>query len=342
MNDVPAVYFDGQSSAARPVNLRFDAAAGFLEIAGDGVALRVPRAEVSVDSALGRTHRFVRLANGARCEVQAGALDALAAALGPWDHGRGSWLHRLERSWPLVAGSVAALAVVGWLAIYYGVPWAARHVAFLLPASVTRELGKETLETFDDTFFKLSALPARRQAELQRKFREFIAKSGDADSYRIAFRRSDPIGANALALPSGDIVITDDLVKLAQDDDELLGVLAHECGHVVHRHALRGVLQNSTVFVVIALITGDVSSATAFGGALPAFLLQNKFSREFESEADAHAVKMMRAAGLEPAHLARMLESLSREHGESKLSALKYLSSHPPTPERIKAIEDAR
>jgi Zn-dependent protease with chaperone function len=342
MNDVPAIYFDGQSSAARPVTLRFDAAAGLLEITGEGVALRVPRAAVSVDSALGRTHRFVRLASGARCEVQAHALDALETALAPWDRGRGSWLHRLERSWPLVAASVVLMAVLGWLAIRYGVPWGARQVAFLLPANITRELGQETLEAFDDTLFKLSALPARRQAELQRKFREFIAKSGDADSYRIAFRKSEPVGANALALPSGDIVITDDLVKLANDDDELLGVLAHECGHIVHRHALRGVLQNSTVFVVIALITGDVSSATAFGGALPAFLLQTKFSREFEAEADRHAVTMMKAAGLDPVHLARMLESLSKEHGESDLSALKYLRSHPPTPERLKAIEDAR
>jgi Zn-dependent protease with chaperone function len=340
MSVVPAVYFDGQSTRPRPVTLNFDAAAGVLAISGEGVALNVPRAEVKVDSALGRTHRFVRLASGGRCEVS--DLGALEAAMGPWEQGRGTWLHRVERSWPLVVGSAAVLAVLGWLAIYYGVPWGARQVAFIMPASITRELSAETLEAFDQTLFKLSALPARRQAELQKKFREFIAKSGDPDSYRIAFRQSEPVGANALALPSGDIVITDDLVKLARDDDELLGVLAHECGHIVHRHALRGVLQNSTVFVIVALVTGDVSSASAFGGALPAFLLQTKFSREFEAEADAHAIKMMRAAGLDPVHLARVLESLAKEHGESKSEMLKYLRSHPPTPERLRAIEQAR
>src|SRR5262249_47446747 len=159
---VPAVYFDGQSAVARPVVLRFDAAAGVLEITGETVARRVPRAGVSVDSALGRTHRFVRLEGGARCEVKDGELDALAAALVPWAKGQATWLHKLERSWPLVIGSVALLAVVGWMAIRYGVPWGARHVAFLLPASITRELGQETLEAFDGTVFKLSALPARR------------------------------------------------------------------------------------------------------------------------------------------------------------------------------------
>lgn len=342
MSGVQSVYFDGQSAVARPVTLRFDAATGILEIKGGDVTLQVPRRDVSVDSALGRTHRFVRLASGGRCEVNDGELDALAAALAPWERGHANWLHRVERSWPLVLGSTVVLALIGWLAIRYGVPWGARQVAFVLPTSITGQLGAETLDAFDKTIVTTSALPSRRQSDLQRIFHEFLARTGDTESYRIAFRQSESIGANALALPSGDIVITDDLVKLAGNDDELIGVLAHECGHIVHRHALRGVLQNSTVFVVIALITGDVSSATAFGGALPAFLLQTKFSREFEAESDAHAIKMMRAAGLEPVHLARVLERLSNAHGKSKNEMLKYLSSHPPTPERIKAITEAR
>jgi Zn-dependent protease with chaperone function len=149
-------------------------------------------------------------------------------------------------------------------------------------------------------------------------------------------------GANAFALPSGVIVITDELVQLAKDDREIVGVLAHECGHIVHRHSLRAVLQNSAVFVLIALITGDVSSATAFGGALPTFLLQNRFSREFEREADAHAVTQLKQAGIPPSYLADMLQRLATTHGESDSPLLGYLRTHPPTPERIQAIRGKR
>ena len=145
-------------------------------------------------------------------------------------------------------------------------------------------------------------------------------------------------GANAFALPSGVIVFTDALIELAQDDREIIAVLAHESGHLEQRHALRTVLQNSVALVALALITGDVSSATAFGGALPAFLLQNRFSREFEREADAHAVAVLRRAGIDPALLATMLERLTKSTGEPDPKLLHYLSTHPSTPERIETI----
>jgi Zn-dependent protease with chaperone function len=337
MNTVPAIYFDGHTAHARPVAILFDPA-GFLEISGEGVALRIAQAEVSIDPPLGRTHRFIRFADGGRCEVS--DPPALETALASWRPARAAQLlHQVERSWLLVVVATVLLAVLSWLVVRHGVPWGARQAAFALPAGVTSKLGQQTLDAFDKTVFQPSALGAARQQELQQKFRTFLHQAGDAQYYRIEFRHSDLFGANAFALPSGDIVITDELIALAQDDDEILGVLAHECGHVVHRHALRSVFQNSTVLIVISLITGDVSSATAFGGALPAFLLQSKFSREFENEADAHAVQMMRTAQRNPAQLANLLERLSSKAGETKNKTLSYLSSHPPTAERIEAIK---
>lgn len=336
MSTTPAIYFDGLTAQARPVEIHFDPA-GFMDIRGEGVALRIPRTEVTIDPPLGRTNRFIRMTDGSRCEVSDHS--ALEAALATWQPARASrLLHQVERSWLLVLAATVILALFSWTVISYGVPWGARKVAFALPADLTKQLGNETLEALDKTVFQPTTLAPARQKELQQKFRAFLIQAGDDQTYRIEFRHSDLFGANALALPSGDIVITDDLITLAADDQEILGVLAHECGHVVHRHALRSVLQNSTVLIVIALITGDVSSATAFGGALPAFLMQNKFSKEFESEADAHAVQKMKTAKLDPVHLATMLNRLSEKAHESKSKALSYLSTHPPTAERIEAI----
>ena len=341
MTEVPAAYFDGRTSQARAVVLRFDATAGRLEIAGAEPDRSYARNEVAIDSPLGRTHRFVRLADGGHCEVS--DQGALEQALAHWRPRHGAdLLHRVERSWPLVLAATVVLVAFSWGLIRYGLPWGARRAAFALPENLTRELGHETLEAFDKGLFEPSTLDAQRRAQLQRAFRGFLARAGDPAPYRVEFRKAPSFGANAFALPSGDIVITDDLVNLAANDDELLGVLAHECGHVRYRHALRGVLQNSTVFVVIALITGDVSSATAFGGAIPAYLVQSKFSREFEQEADAHAVAMLRSAGIDPTHLADMLEKLAaQKHGPNN-RVFDYLSSHPPTAERIQAIKAAR
>lgn len=341
MTEVPATYFDGLTSQPRAVILRWHDFDRVLEVSGDGVALRVPAREVTVESRLGHGPRFVRFADGGRCEVADNA--ALDAVIATWAPDRaGNWLHRLETSWVLVALFTVVLVGVGWAAIRYGLPWGARRVAFALPANITRILGEQTLATLDGTLFRPSQLTHERQLELQARFTAFLRQAGDAAPYQIEFRRAGDGNPNAFALPSGAIVITDELVHLAEDDREILGVLAHETGHLAHRHALRAVLQNSAVFVVLALATGDVSSATAFGSALPTWLLQSRFSREFEREADDHAVVQLRAAGVEPHHLATMLRRLSAQHGDDDSEWLGYLRTHPPTPERIRRIDGGR
>lgn len=347
---VPATYHDGLTTRARAARLRFGQDGTLtVEFPETGESsLLFNRSQVRVESRLGNGARFVRLPDDQRCEVADN--DALDAALTAWARpGFAAWLHRMEQSWRLVLAGAAVLLVLCWATIVYGVPWASKRVAFMLPDKVLNALGDQTLATFDKTVFKPSELDEARRRELREKFTAFLRAAGDRTDYRIEFRASPRFGANAFALPSGVIVITDELIKLAEDDAEILGVVAHECGHVRHRHVLRSVLQNSAVFVVITMVTGDVSSTTAIGGAVPAYLLQSKFSREFEVEADAYAVELMKRAGVPTGHLAAMLERLEASHrpepaakpADDGRSAMDYISTHPPTRERVRAIRDA-
>ncbi len=303
----------------------------------------------------GQVPRFVRLPEDQRCEVRDN--DALDAALALWPPdaatGAAAWLHRVERSWRLALASALALCAFGVASFVWGVPWAAKHAAFALPAEVTTKLGDETMAVFDRTLFEPSALSDERRAELAAKFAAFLRAAGESDAYRVEFRASRAMGANAFALPSGVIVLTDALVELAEDDAEILGVLAHEAGHVKHRHVLRGVLQNAVVALVVTLVTGDVSATTAAAGAAPAFLLQGRFSRAFEREADAEGVRLMRSGGLKLEYLAIMLERLHAAHrpwadkpsgDEEAVSAesgvMDYIGTHPPTHERLRFIRE--
>ena len=347
---VPATLHDGRSSRPKAVRLWF-AGDGTLSVeAGDGTQARVfHRSQVRVESRLGDAPRFVRLPADERCEVTDN--DALDAALKTWSApGFSAWLHRVEQSWRLVFASVVVLLVLGWAAFVYGVPWGAKHAAFMVPGAMLNTLGDETLAAFDKTIFEPSALEPERLRELREKVSEFLSAAGERDDYRIEFRASKRMGANAFALPSGVIVVTDDLVKLAEHDDEILGVVAHECGHVRHRHILRSVLQNSALVIVATLVTGDVSSTAALGGAIPGLLLQSKFSREFETESDDYAIDLMKRAGLSTKPLAAMLERLEASHrpkspdagtDEDDGGVLDYIGSHPPTRERVQAIREA-
>jgi Zn-dependent protease with chaperone function len=352
-NGVPASYHDGRTSRPRAVSLRFDGEGTLtVEFAQAGEApLRFERSQVRVESRLGNASRFVRLPDDQRCEVTDN--DALDGALAAWSApGLAGWLHRVEQSWRLVLVSAVVLLALGWAAFVYGLPRVSKRVAFMLPDKVLSALGDQTLATFDQTVFKPSEIDAARQRELRGKFTAFLHAAGERTHYRIEFRATPRFGANAFALPSGVIVITDELIKLAEDDAEIIGVVAHECGHVRHRHILRSVLQNSAVVVIVTLVTGDVSATTALGGAVPAYLLQSRFSREFEWESDAYAVGLMKLAGLPTKHLATMLERLEKSHRRdsgAKVDSkhddgggvMDYISTHPPTRERVQAIRDA-
>ena len=234
----------------------------------------------------------------------------------------------------LVPIALLGLLITGYV---YGIPMLANAVAVRMPAVVTETLGNETLEALDRQVFMPSAISRERQQEIDGAFRRLRVPGGSTASYRLEFRKSDAIGANAMALPSGAIVVTDGLVTLARDDREILGVLAHEAGHVEGRHGLRGILQNSFMGLVMAWVIGDVSSIAA---AAPAALLEANYSRELEREADAFAIRVLNANGIPLRYLANILRRLESASGASGMgSALKYLSTHPTTPERIRQLE---
>lgn len=224
------------------------------------------------------------------------------------------------------------------LTYVYGIPMLAGAVANRIPHSAMEGLSTDTLTSLDRSVFTPTAIAADRRAALETAFAKLTMPPG-AQQYRLVFRKSDEIGANAMALPSGTLIVTDALVALAKDDREILGVLAHEAGHVDRRHGLRGILQNSLMGLLIAMVAGDLSSLAA---AAPAALLEANYSRELEREADAYAVQVLRRNGVAVSHLSTMLRRLDESSGKSSASgALSYLSSHPATSERLAALDAA-
>jgi Zn-dependent protease with chaperone function len=82
-----------------------------------------------------------------------------------------------------------------------------------------------------------------------------------AQAYSLNFRKGGSIGPNAFALPDGSLVLTDELVELAANDEAVLGVLGHEIAHVEGEHTLRQLYRAAGVAGFIMLIGGDIGSA---------------------------------------------------------------------------------
>ena len=328
--ELRGAYFDGHRSQSHDVVLTF--ADGRVRVTGTEVARDEPFAELTFSDPVGRTPRFIRFRDGAFCEVADGpALDnALAVAI----HGP-SHIHQWESSWRWVGLSIVVIAIAAFLGYRYGLPFAAGVVANRLPASALDVVSDQTLAAFDGQLMTPTKLSTERQESIRAAFARLAVPDDVRSRLQLEFRHSEAIGANALALPSGTIVVTDGLVELAKNDEEIVGVLAHEVGHIDRRHSVRNLIQSSIVTGVITMVVGDISALAA---AAPAVLLNARYSREFEREADAYALTMLRSSGIDASSLANILERMEAEHGGGSAGALAYVSSHPPTAERLDFI----
>ncbi|HWY25940.1 MAG TPA: M48 family metallopeptidase [Nevskia sp.] len=347
---MPAVfsgaYYDGRTARRHPVDLSVEE--GVLLVSGAGIRRAEPLHQVRISERLGRAPRLLQFGDGAYCEVRDHA--ALEAALDAHGH-RNGLVDRLQRSWRVAAAALLACVVIAVAAYRWGLPVAAEFAAWRLPPAVARQLSQTALAGLDRTLLQPSLLPAARKEQLSAGFAALHAPDHGADLARIEFRSSPKIGPNAFALPDGRVVLLDQLVFLAGNDQEIEGVLAHELGHVHYRHGLRMVLQGSAVALAMTAWVGDVSALLA---TVPTALLQTRYSREFEAQADDYAARMMLANGIPPSRLADMLERLSAQRHDrngkgqaakpgkpDEAEAPDYLSSHPATVERIQRLRAA-
>jgi Zn-dependent protease with chaperone function len=333
---VSGCYFDGRTSARHEVTLSLDAF-GVVHVEGAGVDRFEPAAGIRVSEPLGGAPRLITFPDGAYCEVAAqDGRDGFLAAVGHSD----SHVVRAQSRWTWAIASAVLLLVVLFAGYRYGLPWAAEKIAERIPASVVATLSDQTMTFLDKTVLEPSKLPEGRRNVIADRFRRLTPPGGLPVPHEVLFRASRDIGANALALPSGTIVVTDELVKLTNDDDEILAVLTHELGHVHERHGLRLLVESSVVGFLLTWYIGDVSSLAA---SVPAVLLQAKFSRDHEASADAFGARMLESNGLSPALLASSFSSIEASHGSpgaatQKGSVSDYLSSHPATRERIEGL----
>jgi hypothetical protein len=328
---IDAAYFDGRVSRRWPVTLTIRE--GRAMVAGEGVHQDAPLAAVVITPPIGRSPRWVRFPDGAACEVV--NLERLGAALAAAGCPMGP-VERLEARPSRVvaaAAGVAALLVVTYLAT---LPWLAEQVARRIPDAMLESVEKAVLVQLDRTVFRPSELPGARKMSLLRGMTGLrLPEDARRVFLGIEFRASR-MGPNAVTLPSGLVIVTDDLVRLARDDREIFAVIAHEAGHVRARHGVRQLLQGSTVALFVAWFLGDLN---AIALAAPAALLQTRYSRDFEREADACAVELLSGAGIPTGYLVDILERMSASTAEGLLPD--YLSTHPPTAERLQTLRAA-
>ena len=328
------VLYDGRNAAGRRVVVEVENAR--LAIVDDGARAVVPQADVRVDAPIPGVSRRLVLPGGAAIESDD---RAAVEALWPTQGAIARCAFWLESRWPAAVGAVLITAALAWTIVADVLPLAAEPVARSISPRIEEAIGAQALKSIDASLAKPSGLPEERRNEIERKFEAFVDDEPGLEGADLQFRRMG--GPNAFALPGGTIIVTDAMVRFAQDDDELLAVIAHELGHLKARHATRLVLQRSGIAVLVTAIAGDAAGMTFLAATIPAAVLNSSYSREFELEADRYAYGHLSRHGSSPQALARVFRRFAedRRTADSNDPLGRYLSSHPDLDERIRLAE---
>lgn len=341
-------YYSGQESTGKDFIASIDES-GWLSLQ-DSDLPPIQLQDIDVSPRVGNSMRYLTLPDGATLETAENELIDEAAR--NWGKSGSSTVHRLERSFKYTIVALVALVFGVYLFVTMGIPALSSVITAMLPESLDDRLGSEVLQQLDDLVFAETELEPDRQQAVRALFDSLVPDRGR--NYTLEFRSSELLGANAIALPNAQIVITDQLVELADSDAMIGGIMLHEIGHVEGRHSMQAVVSQAGLSMLIVVLAGDVNTAaTTLLVMLPSVLIQSHYSRNLEWAADTYALEQMRIRGLDTGQFADILERMvALEENDGTIesqsdavdegnSVLEYFSSHPATRERIQRFRAA-
>ncbi len=151
---------------------------------------------------------------------------------------------------------------------------------------------------------------------------------------------NDSQTVNAFALPGGPVFITEALLSQLTTEDEVAGVLSHEIVHVLARHSAQQIASNDLTNGLIGAVgvaSGDASAAQT--AAVIGQLVNMKYGRGDETQADILGVCLMIASGYDPQGMVEVMQVLAANSGGSQQP--EFFSTHPNPENRITQIENA-
>ncbi len=315
METLEVDFFDGVSSRKQSL---------FLHVKKDGLYFPqkewfFPFNEVKISSKIPNVSQTITLPNGGYCLLKKEDTIKFSS----------SFSNIIEKKG--IFALISIVLIIGFIifSLTKGSDIAGKIAAKTLPQSVSDIIGEESFEFLKEHYLKHTKIPLKTQNYLKNELKKITPKNLHV---KLHFYNSPMLKANAFALPSNDIILLDGLILKDKDPQKMgiIGVLAHEIGHIQKRHSMQQIAKTSIVGMLSAYFIGDFST---FAATISTGIVSLSYSREFEKEADEIAVKLLKKQGYSTKPLANLFKALNSGKNQNKL-----LSTHPLTEKRIKYL----
>jgi len=246
-----------------------------------------------------------------------------------------------ERGKQVRLAALSTLALAAVIAVYIlGVPLIAARLVQLIPPGWEEGIGQTVAGQIEATLGGENGLPLcdpDPQSLANRAITRFaqaaLAETNSPFAADVRVVHSDI--PNAFAVPGGRVYFFSALLNAARTPDEFAGVLAHELGHVVHRHGMEQLVSTAGTGLLVGFILGDMTGISVAAG-LGATIIDARFSREAEHEADRFSVRVAQKFDFEPWALANLIGRVAVITNADR--ALALFNTHPLTDERLAAL----
>lgn len=227
----------------------------------------------------------------------------------------------------LIAGALGAVLLLG-------APMQAEAISRAMPDRYRDHLADIGWTQVDAISTRCSNNSGAGWRALNSMFGQLRGHARGGENARLELVRAD--FPNAFTLPDDTIVLTTGMLELADDPDQIAGVVAHELGHVEARHVLTNMVRQMSLGLFVDVVLGGSGAAQA---AAAINVVSLRFSREDENEADIIGLRIMDLADINPGAMAKLFRRIAADEKQSTFSVPELLRSHPDSEARAKAAE---
>ena len=228
----------------------------------------------------------------------------------------------------MIAVALGFAALVA-LSYFFVLPPLAEFAAGHMPIKMEEELGDRVYEQMMES----ASINQAQTKEANEFWRALHVQSPYLINITVIHEKIP----NAFALPGGQIIVYDGIIKEMKDYDEFAALLAHEYTHAYLRHSVRSLSRNLAGYIFVSLLLNDASGTIAVLATNGNKLKELSFSRELEHQTDAGGYKLLQSKNINPNGMLKLFATLKGVEGNMTIP--RFISTHPLTSERMDYIE---